>query len=324
MDTFSIRGAWSFGFRFFAHRRALQILVLVGIGIAVPLLLQLALFGRMLGMNPSLAGRGEAAAGVMPVIVVMLSYVLQLASYFISWRLGFSPGRPAGGAILYGFLASLLAFAAFALVGTPAFLAAGAAFASGVPILGLLVVLIPLALVFSIFYTLPAAAFGTIAAIVLILSMTLSAVTGNVGMAATLVGGGSGAVVVLYLVLSVALVWLATRFSCTTSLMADWKSYNVFAAMRESWRLTLEDQWAILRYIVLIAFILVAIVFGIAALAGIGAAAFLQGNAGPVGQVAALALGLAFGIPLAFLTVLLPAGIYRELTRSTLAAEVFA
>jgi hypothetical protein len=114
------------------------------------------------------------------------------------------------------------------------------------------------------------------------------------------------------------------RFSCTTSLMADWKSYNVFAAMRESWRLTLEDQWAILRYIVLIAFILVAIVFGIAALAGIGAAAFLQGNAGPLGQVAAIALGLAFGIPLAFLTVLLPAGIYRELTRSTLAAEVFA
>lgn len=321
-----MRGAWSLGFRFFAHRQALHILVLVGIGIVLPLLLQLALFGRMLGMNPALAVRDQAgmAAGTVPPIVLLLSYLLQLASFFMSWRLGFSVGRPAAGAILYGFLASLLAFAVFALVGTPALLGGLASFSSGVPFLGLLVVLIPLAVVVAIFYTVPAAAMGTIASIVLLLSMILGAATGNVGLAATWIGGGSGAVVVLFLVLSVVLVWLATRFSCTTALMADRESYNLIAAMRESWRLTLEDQWAILRYLVLIAVVLALILFGISVLAGIGAAAFVQNDAGLAGRVVMIVLGLAFGIPLAFLTVLLPAGIYRELTRSSLAAEVFA
>jgi hypothetical protein len=321
-----MRGAWALGFRFFAHRQALHILILVGIGIGLPLLLQLALFGRALGMNPAFAARDQAAmaGGAVPPILLLLSYLLQLASFFMSWRLGFSLGRPAAGAILYGFLASLLAMAVFALVGTPALLGARASFSSGVPFIGLLVALIPLAAVLAIFYTLPAAAMGTIAAIVLVLSMVFGAATGNVGMAATLVGGGSGAVVVLYLVLSMVLIWLASRFSCTTVLMADWKSYNVIAAMRESWRLTLEDQWAILRYLVLIAFVLALILFGISALVGMGAAAFMRGDIGPAGQVAAVVLGLAFGIPAAFLTVLLPAGIYRELTRSSLAAEVFA
>jgi hypothetical protein len=288
--------------------------------------LQLALFGRALGMNPALAGtdRAALAAGTVLPIVLLLSYVLQLASFFMSWRLGFGVGRPAAGAILYGLIASLLAFAVFALVGTPALLGAKASFSSGVPFIGLLVALIPLAVVVAIFYTLPAVAMGTIAVIVLVLSMLFGAATGNVGLAATLVGGGSGAVVVLFLVLSAALIWLATRFSCTTALMADWKSYNLIAAMRESWRLTLEDQWAILSYLVLIAFVLAIILFGISALLGLGAAAFMRGDSGPAGQVAIVALRLAFGIPMAFLTVLLPAGIYRELTRSSLAAEVFA
>jgi hypothetical protein len=149
-------------------------------------------------------------------------------------------------------------------------------------------------------------------------------VTGNVGLAATLIGGGSGAIVVLFLVLSAVLMWLATRLSCTTSLMADWKSYNLVAAIRESWRLTLEDQWVILRYLALVAFGLAVLFIGVSLVAGIGAAAYFQGEPVPGGQLTLIALGLVAGTPLAFLIVLLPAGIYRELTRSSLAAEVFA
>src|SRR6185369_1158623 len=103
----------------------------------------------------------------------------------------------------------------------------------------------------------------------------------------------------LFLVMSAALMWLATRLSCTTSLMADWKSYNLVAAMRESWRLTLEDQWVMLRYLALIAFGLALLLIAASLVAGIGAAAYFQGGLGPItgGRVVTLALGLVLGIP---------------------------
>ena len=333
MDTFSMRGAWAFGFRFFAHRTWVHVLVLVGLGVLLPGLLQYMVTRSLPGTpGPGLTGQGSSAMtgqgsgpAALAFSAILLGYYLQLASWFISWRLGFGAGRPLGGAILFGLLAALLAAAIFFLVGGPALWADRAAMAAGIPFVGLLIALIPMALIFALFYTLPSALLATIASIVLVFTMVFGTVTGHVGMAATLMGGGSGAVVVLFLVMSAALMWLATRFSCTTSLMADWKSYNLIAAMRESWRLTLEDQWAILRYLALIAFGLAILVFAASFAAGIGAAAYFQGNpgAGPGGQIAALALGLVLGTPLAFLIVLLPAGIYRELTRSTLAAEVF-
>jgi hypothetical protein len=334
MDPFSMRGAWAFGFRFFAHRPWVHSLVLVGIGVVLPGLLQYVLAGSLFA-GPSLGVTGQGASTVMeqrsgPGAVagaaLLLGYYLQIAFWFMSWRLGFAAGRPPARALLFGLLAALLATAIFALVGGPAIWAQRAAMSAGIPFIGLLIVLIPLAMIFALFYTLPAALLATIASIVLVFTMVFGTVTGNVGMAATLIGGGSGAVVVLFLVMSAALMWLATRFSCTTSLMADWKSYNLLAAMRESWRLTLEDQWVILRYLALIAFGLAILIIAASLAAGIGAAAYFQGNAPPGrgGQIAVLLLGLVIGSPLAFLVVLLPAGIYRELTRSSLAAEVFA
>jgi hypothetical protein len=334
MDTFSMRGAWAFGYRFFVHRPAGHIFVLIVIGVLLPALLQ---YGLALASPPTLGaartGQGgpllinqNAAAGAQAGAALLLVYYLQLASWFMSWRLGFGSGRPLGGALLFGLLAALLAVAIFALVGGPALWVAQSAWSSGIPFIGLLVALIPLVMVFAIFYTLPSALLATIASIVLVFTMIFGTVTGNVGMAATLIGGGSGAVVVLFLVMSAALMWLATRLSCTTSLMADWRSYNVIAAMRESWRLTLEDQWVILRYLALIAFGLALLIIALSLVVGIGAAAYLQSGSGsvPGGELAGLVLGVVLGIPLAFLIVLLPAGIYRELTRSTMAAEVFA
>jgi hypothetical protein len=329
MDSFSMRGAWSFGFRFFAHRQGLQFTILIGIGIVMPFVLQYALAGRMLGMtSPTMLGQSgmEAgvAAGTLLPLAILLSYVLQLASYFMSWRLGFGRDRSLGGTIVFGLVASLLALAVFAVIAAPALWLAQTAASSGIPFLGLLVALIPLVTVFALFYTLPAALLATIASILLVAAMVLGTVTGNVGMAATMIGGGSGAVVVLFLVMSVALIWLAARFSCTTSVMADRKSWNLIAAMRESWSLTLEDQWVILRYLALVAFGMAVAIIGAAMVAGMGAVAFLQGSAGATQQIGAIVVALAIGVPVALLTVLIPAGIYRELTRSSLAAEVFA
>ena len=327
MDAFSIGGAWSFGFRFFMERRCLLLLVLVGIGIIIPLGLQFALLGEVIGTSGPFSGRGQAAVAARPLagIVQLVSYFLQLFSYFTAWRLGFAAEQRWPAAFLFGLLAALLASGVFAILGVPALFAIGASFASGIPFLGLLVGLIVLMLVFAIFYTVPAAFFATLAAIVLILSMLFGAATGNVGMAATLLGGGSGAVVVLFLVLSVILLWVATRLSCTCAVMADRKSYNLVAAMRESWRLTLEDQWPILRYLLLIAGAMTLFVALISLAAGAGAMALLEGEGFAAARpVVGLAFGLIFGIPFALLSVLVPAGIYRDLTRSALAAEVFA
>jgi hypothetical protein len=327
LDTFSIGGAWSFGFRLFAQRLRLNLLVLVGIGIVIPLGLQFALLGQVIGMSGPFSGQSQAglAASPLPFILQLVSYFLQLLSYFTAWRLSFAAEQRLPPALLLGALAALLASVVVAIVGVPALFAIWASFSSGIPFLGLLVGLIAFMLVFAIFYTVPAAFFATLAAVVLVLSMLFGAATGNVGMAATLMGGGSGAVVVLFLVLSLILLWVATRLSCTCAVMADWKSYNLFAAMRESWRLTLEDQWPIARYLLLIAGAMTLLVVLISVAAGAGAMALLQGGGlGGAGPIAGLALGLIFGIPFALLNVFVPAGIYRDLTRSALAAEVFA
>lgn len=325
MDTFSLGGAWSAGYRFFAPRLALHLTILGVFAIAIPVAVQFLLTGdgAAPGGPPTGQSASASAAGPLMGIVQIVTYFLQLASYFTSWRLGFAPGQRLGGAILFGLLAGLLAMGVFALVGTPAVLVIGASVSSGIPFLGLLIGLTMLVLVTAIFYTLPAALVATLAAITLSLSMLLSAVTGNVGFAATVIGGGSGAVVVMFLVLSVILLWLTTRLSCTTSIMADWKSYNLIAAIRESWRLTLEDQWAIMRYLLLIAFVLAVLIFGIFLIAGMGAAAYLRSGDAPPMQ-GFMAIWAVIAIPFILLTVLVPAGIYRDLTRSTMAAEIFA
>src|SRR4051794_13593099 len=111
MDSFSIGGAWSFGFRFFGQRPAVHLLVLVGLGIILPVALQFALLGRLTGANAPLLGGSQPAlaGGAFMVVVQILACVLQLASYFASWRLGFAGGERLPGALLFGALAALVA-----------------------------------------------------------------------------------------------------------------------------------------------------------------------------------------------------------------------
>ena len=85
MDTFSMRGAWAFGFRFFAHRQGLHIIILIGLGIILPFALQFAFAGGVFGMtSPVMLGQNGltdgAGAGATRTIALLLSYVLQLAS----------------------------------------------------------------------------------------------------------------------------------------------------------------------------------------------------------------------------------------------------
>ncbi|HST37754.1 MAG TPA: hypothetical protein VLK25_14145, partial [Allosphingosinicella sp.] len=113
-------------------------------------------------------------------------------------------------------------------------------------------------------------------------------------------------------------------------IMAERRSFNLFGAIAESWRLTWEEEWAIFRYLGLIGFSLLLIAFALTLAIGAGVASF--GNPAALGdpaavpgqQTAGIVIALAISLPLALLCVLVPAGIYRELDQGSMTAEVFA
>lgn len=328
MNPFGIGSAWSLGFRFVAGQAVAQAMILIGIGILAPLALQYAFTGSVVGsMSPMMAPRGlgnSAAAGLVAAAALAIGYILTAASYFATWRFGFDGGRSLIGAILYGLLAGLIATALIFLLA----ILVGAAAASRAEtlnnmVLVVVIALIPLIAVFATFYTVLTAFFAAVVMLGLAGSMIFGAVTGNVGLAATLVGG-SGGVVVLLLVLSALFLWLTARLSCTGPLMAARRSFNFVVAARDSWRLTWEEQWPILRYLALIGFGMALLCLVAAVALGASAAMFFESGGAAGTQAGALILRVVLSIPLAYLTVIVPVGIYRELTRLEVSADVFA
>jgi hypothetical protein len=319
-----MRSAWSLGFALIARRPAGHLVILVGLGIVVPFALQYAIAGEAAGMMGAAAlGRSGLGTGAPALLAMALGLALQTGSYFASWRLGLDAGASLGGAVLYGLLAGLIAMVVIAVVATAAIMAAAQLWTPGAVLLGALIGLIPLSAVAALFYTALAALAAALVALLLIAAMAFGTATGQVGLAATLVGGRGDLVVVLLVICGV-LLWLAARLSCTAALMADRKSVNLIAAARESWRLTWDEQWAILRYLALIGFALALLILGVALAAGLGASALAGEDGGPALQLGAVVLRLAVAVPLAFLSVMVPAGIYRELTRADISADIFA
>ena len=258
MEFFSIRNAWRYGVDFLSGRMLHHFVILLGLGIVPAYCLPLAL-GTPAGEQPAPVLAAQNVLGMLPpggaaaALVLAFGYVLQTASYFASWRRGLSRNGSLGGAIGFGLLAGLLAAMIYVALIVAATVAADQIGAFGAWLLGILVLLFPLAAAFAVFYTLFAALVAVGLATALILAMIFGALMGDIGFAATLVGG-SGMITVVLLVMSAILLWLAARFSCTTSVMADRRSFNLIGAMRESWRLTLDEQWVIARYLGLIAF----------------------------------------------------------------------
>lgn len=325
MNPFSMRNAWSLGFGFVARPAAGHAALLIGIGILAPFVLQYAMAGDEGAMISAAVPIGpDALASSRPLMAALaLGYVLQIGSYFASWRLGFGAGRPRAGAILYGLAAGLLAVAVVAVVAIPAVAVAVRLWTPENVLLGALIALIPLSAVAALFYTTMAALAAALVALLLLAAMAFGTATGQVGIAATMVGGRGDLVVVLVVMCGV-LLWLAARLSCTAALMADRGSLNLIAAARDSWRLTWEEQWAILRYLALVGFALALLVLGAAVAVGAGATALIEETGAPTLEAGALVVRLALAVPLAFLSVMVPAGIYRELIGPEIPAEVFA
>ena len=102
-------------------------------------------------------------------------------------------------------------------------------------------------------------------------------------------------------------MWLAARLSCATAVMADTRR-QLIAAIRESWRLTWEEQWGIVRYLALIGFAVAAVMVGAAVAAG-SADRFFPGERRRADRRSARSsCGWSAAVPFAFLAVLCPPG----------------
>jgi hypothetical protein len=327
MEGFSIGDAWRFGYQFVARGFVVQFLILVLVGIAAPVGLQYALIGAPLDAASSPMTSGLAMmqmVGAPTVLLTLaLSHLLQAGSFLAALRFGFTNGRSPVGALGFGLAAgfvAMLVIAAGYAIGL--FGAWGIASPETVE-LAVAILVLPLVIVYSLFFISQAImAAATIVAMLLFL-FVYGAINGYPELAA-LAFGGSGAVTVIMLVMSGLLFWLAARFSCVTALMAERRSLNIFAAIRDSWRLTSDEQGAITRYLALIGFSTGLLVIGATLAIGAGTGALMQGggNLG-VGNTGDIVLRLLYGIPLAFLSVMLPAGIYRRLTGEETPAEIF-
>ena len=327
MNAFSIRSAWALGFGLFTRHWLTMVLILAGLGIAVPLALQYALVGGPIEtvnlgrVGPDPYGNGWLVDRPVVIAVLLAGYVLQAASFFASWRLGFgaSPGR----ALLYGLLAGLLAIGVAGVARTIGQYASELLATPDTWLLAVLAFLLPLMIPFALLFVTQTVIVAAVALLLLSFLMSVGAATGSIGAAATLVGG-DGAIAVLLLVLSGILFWLAGRLSCATPLMAARGSFNIWAAARESWRMTLDDQAGIARYLLMVGAVMALVVIGLAMALGEGMRALPRGGVGYTFDIATMIPRTALAFPFAILTVIVPAGIYRQLKGEDTPAEIFA
>jgi len=328
MNPFSMGNAWSLGFGFFSRSALNHAIILIGVGIVAPFILQYVIAGGPTGMmNPAMMGESGlgmlATAGGAFLLVMVVSYVLQTGSYFGSWRLGFGADETLGGAIVYGLVAGLLAVVALAVLFIVLGLVVSQSGSAGGAILVALLFLIPLMLVFAILYTVLVAVAAVAMFLALLLALAFGASMGELSPALDMTGGG-GLVVLVALAIIMLLFWATVRFSCVTSAMAHRKTFNPIVGLSESWRLTAANQWRIMGYLALIGVVLLVVIFVATMIVGASMLGSMQGGGVPDVGLGTAIISLLIGIPIAYLVVLVPAGIYRELGAATDAAEVFA
>jgi hypothetical protein len=328
VDAFTIGGAWRAGYRFVSHGFVIQFLILVVIGIAAPLGLQYALIGVPLdaASSPLTGGQAMMQSAEVPAVLlaVALSHMLQAGSFVAALRFGFSRERSPVGAILFGLAAGFVALVVVAAGYAIAIFGARAIASPATVELAVIMLILPLVVVYSLFFISQAimAAATIVSTLLFLLIYGLS--MGYPGLAA-MAFGGSGLLTVMMIVMSILLFWLAARFSCVTALMAQRPTLNVFAAIRDSWQLTADEQGAIFRYLALVGFSIALLVLGATLAVGTGMGGLMQGGSLGADSTSGIVLRVLFGIPLAFLSVMLPAGIWRQLTvEEEMDAEIFA
>jgi hypothetical protein len=327
VEEFSIGGAWRDGYQFLARGFLVEVLILLLIGIAAPLGLQYALLGEPMSAtsSPMTAGSTmlQMADAATVLIVIALSHMLQVGSFFGALRFGYSGARSPVAALGFGLAAGLIALLIIAAGYAIAMFGAQAIASPETVELAVLVLVLPLLVVYALFF-ISQAILAAATIVSTLLFLFVYGLINGVPELAAMAFGGSGLLTVMMLVLSVVLFWLAARFSCVTALVAERRSLNIFAAIRDSWTLTADEQGAIFRYLALIGFStgILAIATMLAIGAGLGGLVRAGGGLAADGTVG-LILNLLFGIPLAILSVMLPAGIYRQLRGEETPSDIF-
>lgn len=328
MNAFSMKGAWSLGLGFFTRHWFSMTLILLGVGIGVPVALQYGLIGGPIEtVNLGRVGPDPYRNSWLidrPIVLAVLlgGYVLQAGSYFASLRLGFD-GK-LGRALLYGLLAGLLAIAFAGVARTTGQYASELIATPDTWLLAVLAFLLPLVIPFALLFVTQTIMVAAVVLLVLAFKMIIGVAdpSTGIGAAATLVGG-DGAIAVLLIILSGFMFWIAGRLSCATPWMAANGSFNLWAAARESWRMTLDDQAPITRYLFLAGVGMAVLVIGLAMALGEGTRAIPRSGVGYTFDLYILIPRLALAAPFALLTVMIPAGIYRQLKGEDAPVNVF-
>lgn len=277
MKKISISQAWSYATSFFSDQHSNHAIILIGVGIVIPLILNIVTGGAAAGaaMTPEqlMSGGGLAAIGGMAVLVGLIAYILQTGSYFASWRMGLAPGEESvGSALSYGMVAAL-----------------------PVLLLGIGFVLV-IGLIFTIIF---GASF---------LPMLMGgAAGGNEPSLAT-----AGLVLLAIPVFFAIMLWLAARFCCIGPVMAAKRSYNPLTGLAESWRMTGASQWKLMGYFVLLGIVMFILFLIIGMIAGVSLVAGGGGMSGSSLTIFMI-LGSLLSIPIIYAYVAIPAGIYRAL-----------
>jgi hypothetical protein len=281
MNKISISQAWAYATSFFSDQHPNHAIALIGMGIAVPVVLNLLLGGGAAATAGMMAGDPAAvlAAGSGLFFVGILAFILQLGSYYASWRMGLAPGQETiGSGLGYGLIAAL-----------------------------------PVLLVFLGFILLFGLIFGLIFGASLV-----PLLMGGEPNEAMLASMGVGLLIGLPLFF-LLMLWFSARLAVMGPVMAHSRSFNPLTAMAESWRMTSASQWKLMGYFVLLFIALMVFLLIVGMFAGVS---MLAGGSG-AGLVMMMIVNALLGIPLAYLYVGVPAGIYRALGAGA-AGEIFS
>lgn len=324
MKEFSALNAWRLGLRFVSGQPLPFAIILIGIGVVTPAVLQYLVTGMAIAAGAGAAAQSGAmspgyAGGAIAIAALATGSVLQLGSVFAAWHFGFRQGARLVGAIGFGLLAGLLVALGLAAVGAIAVL-----FGQIMPAFALIAAIVAGLLLMAVVGTTVAAMFAVGLSLAVVLLMLLGVATGDLGLAATWAGGGSGFVVVLLLVVSGVFLWLAARLSCAMPSMAAQGGFNLVAAVGDSWQRTWEDEWRITRYLALVGLLLAVTMIVVVFATATGLVTVFGPQGAAESQLFMAFVQIVIGIPLAYLGVLVPAGIYQELSGEQIAAEVFA
>jgi hypothetical protein len=285
MNRISISQAWAYATSFFNGQHPAHAIILIGMGVAVPLVLNLLMGGgAAVAMDPNAFTSGALAPAAVGGVVLLglAGFVVQTGSYFASWRIGLAPDEDnVGSAIGYGLIAAL-----------------------------------PMLLVLLGFILL----FGIVLGVLFGASVMPLLMGGGDPSSLQAAGAGLGLLAALPLFL-LFLLWLSARICCMGPVMADRRSFNPLLGMAESWRMTAASQWKLMAYFVLLAIVITIVSMIFAMVAGVS---MLAG--GQMGAISGFALVLSalVGIPVAYLYVAVPAGIYRALGGGSDVSGVFA